>query len=161
MIELLLAVTIPTVVELIDEYEYEPQGANIAYAEFTIGVDEAVQEALVEQAEYEHQETARREEVASRQEQAPEQPTEGLRWEVWGPIARCESGYGGEPQWDLNSGNGFYGGLQFTLDSWQWVGGEGYPHHASPEEQIKRAEILLERQGWRAWPVCSRKVGYR
>ena len=86
---------------------------------------------------------------------------DSIRWDVWLPIARCESGYGGEPDWSINTGNGFYGGLQFTLNSWQWVGGEGYPHHASAEEQIYRAEKLLELQGWQAWPACSKKVGYR
>ena len=91
----------------------------------------------------------------------PEGGQDGTDYAKWEPIARCESGYGGAPQWDINTGNGYYGGLQFNLNSWQWVGGEGYPHHASKEEQIKRAEILLERQGWVAWPACSAKVGYR
>jgi hypothetical protein len=85
-------------------------------------------------------------------------PTPMATWEA---VARCESGYGGEPDWTINTGNGFYGGLQFTLDSWRWVGGSGFPHEASKAEQIARAEILLERQGWRAWPACSRALGLR
>jgi hypothetical protein len=80
---------------------------------------------------------------------------------TWEAVARCESGYGGEPDWTINTGNGYYGGLQFNLDSWRWVGGSGYPHEASKAEQIARAEILLERQGWRAWPACSRALGLR
>lgn len=76
---------------------------------------------------------------------------------VWDRLAQCESG----GNWSINTGNGFYGGLQFTLDSWRWVGGSGYPHHASKAEQIKRAEILLSRQGWQAWPSCSRQLGLR
>jgi hypothetical protein len=80
---------------------------------------------------------------------------------TWEAVARCESGYGGEPDWTINTGNGYYGGLQFNLDSWRWVGGTGYPHEASKAEQIARAEILLERQGWRAWPACSRALGLR
>lgn len=76
---------------------------------------------------------------------------------VWDRLAQCESG----GDWHINSGNGYYGGLQFSLRSWEWVGGSGYPHHASREEQIARAEILLERVGWGAWPACSRTLGLR
>jgi LysM repeat protein len=75
---------------------------------------------------------------------------------TWDRLAQCESG----GNWSINTGNGFYGGLQFSLSSWRWVGGSGYPHQASKAEQIARAEILLERQGWaRAWPACSRQLG--
>jgi hypothetical protein len=55
----------------------------------------------------------------------------------------------------INTGNGYYGGLQFNIDSWRWVGGSGYPHEASKAEQIRRAEILHQRQGWNAWPVVQ------
>lgn len=74
---------------------------------------------------------------------------------IWDAIAACESG----GNWAINTGNGFYGGLQFTLSSWQAVGGSGYPNQASREEQIMRAQILQSRQGWGAWPVCSVKAG--
>jgi hypothetical protein len=74
---------------------------------------------------------------------------------VWSALAQCESG----GNWAINTGNGFYGGLQFTLSSWQAVGGTGYPNQASPSEQIARAQILQARQGWGAWPVCAHKVG--
>lgn len=76
---------------------------------------------------------------------------------VWDSLARCESG----GNWAINTGNGFYGGLQFTLGSWQGVGGTGYPNQASREEQIARAEQLLARQGWGAWPACAAKLGLR
>ncbi len=76
---------------------------------------------------------------------------------TWERVAECESG----GNWSINTGNGFYGGLQFELRSWEWVGGTGYPHEASKEEQIARAEILFERQGWNAWPSCSRQLGLR
>jgi hypothetical protein len=75
----------------------------------------------------------------------------------WDALAQCESG----GNWAINTGNGFYGGLQFTLQSWRGVGGAGYPHQASKSEQIHRAELLQDIQGWGAWPVCSRKVGLR
>lgn len=74
---------------------------------------------------------------------------------VWDELAQCESG----GDWSINTGNGFYGGLQFTLSSWQAVGGIGYPNQASQQEQIMRAEILQSEQGWGAWPVCSAKIG--
>lgn len=81
------------------------------------------------------------------------------RWRVVRPhrpyllrIAACESGR----RWHIATGNGFYGGLQFTLSSWSAVGGHGYPHWASPLEQMYRAVLLSRVQGWGAWPVCSR-----
>lgn len=76
---------------------------------------------------------------------------------VWDKIAQCESG----GNWSINTGNGFYGGLQFTLSSWQAVGGQGYPNMASKSEQIYRAKILQSRQGWGAWPACSAALGLR
>lgn len=66
-------------------------------------------------------------------------------------IAYCESG----GRWHINTGNGFYGGLQFTLRSWWAVGGRGFPHRASPLEQMYRAVRLARVQGWGAWPVCG------
>ncbi len=75
--------------------------------------------------------------------------------DVWDQLARCESG----GNWAINTGNGYYGGLQFTLGSWRGVGGGGYPHQASREEQIARGKMLQARQGWGAWPACARKIG--
>jgi len=66
-------------------------------------------------------------------------------------IASCESGR----RWHINTGNGFYGGLQFTLSSWRAVGGSGYPHHASRLEQMYRGVRLMRIQGWGAWPNCG------
>jgi LysM repeat protein len=86
---------------------------------------------------------------------APAPRTYASTGSVWDRLAQCESG----GNWAINTGNGFYGGLQFTLSSWQGVGGSGYPNMASREEQIARAEILQSRQGWGAWPVCSAKLG--
>lgn len=74
---------------------------------------------------------------------------------VWDELAQCES----SGDWSIDTGNGFYGGLQFTLSSWEAVGGTGYPNQASRDEQILRAELLQARQGWGAWPVCSAKLG--
>ncbi len=74
---------------------------------------------------------------------------------VWDRLAQCESG----GNWSASTGNGFYGGLQFTLGSWQAAGGSGMPNQASREEQIRVAQRLQQQQGWGAWPTCSAKVG--
>lgn len=74
---------------------------------------------------------------------------------VWDAIAQCES----SDNWSIDTGNGYYGGLQFTLSSWQAVGGTGYPNQASKAEQIYRASLLQQSQGWGAWPVCSVRAG--
>jgi hypothetical protein len=76
---------------------------------------------------------------------------------TWDRVARCESG----GNWSINTGNSYYGGVQFTLTSWRAVGGTGYPHQASRAEQIHRADRLWLLQGWPAWPACSRKLGLR
>ena len=75
---------------------------------------------------------------------------------VWDDLAKCESG----GNWSINTGNGYYGGLQFSLSTWRAVGGSGYPHQASREEQIHRATILRDRNGgYGAWPSCSSQLG--
>jgi hypothetical protein len=66
-------------------------------------------------------------------------------------IARCESG----SRWHIATGNGFFGGLQFTASSWRAVGGRGLPHWHSRLEQMYRAVRLMHAQGWNAWPVCA------
>lgn len=84
-------------------------------------------------------------------------PTPPDNSNAWDKIAACESG----GNWAINTGNGYYGGLQFTLGSWQAVGGSGLPSNASRDEQIMRGQMLQARQGWGAWPVCSAKAGLR
>jgi LysM repeat protein len=76
---------------------------------------------------------------------------------VWDRVAECESG----GNWSISTGNGYYGGLQFSQGSWQAAGGSGNPANASREEQIRVAENLLAQQGWGAWPACSSKLGLR
>ncbi|WP_218220014.1 transglycosylase family protein [Nesterenkonia sp. Act20] len=73
----------------------------------------------------------------------------------WDQLAQCESG----GNWSINTGNGYYGGLQFSQQSWQAVGGSGLPSQASKSEQISRAHQLWEAQGWGAWPSCSAQLG--
>jgi LysM repeat protein len=74
---------------------------------------------------------------------------------TWDRLAQCESG----GRWNIDTGNGFSGGLQFTASTWKAYGGSGSAHNASREEQIAVAERVLAGQGWGAWPSCSRKVG--
>ena len=74
---------------------------------------------------------------------------------VWTSLAACESG----GNWAANTGNGYYGGLQFSLSSWQAVGGTGYPHEASAATQIAMGQRLQASQGWGAWPSCASQLG--
>ena len=76
---------------------------------------------------------------------------------VWDQLAQCESG----GNWAINTGNGYYGGLQFNLGTWQSYGGTGYPHQASPATQIEMGQRLQAAQGWGAWPACARRLGLR
>lgn len=76
---------------------------------------------------------------------------------TWDRLAQCES----SGNWRINTGNGYFGGLQFTLSTWRAFGGQGMPHQASREQQIAVAERVLAVQGWKAWPACSRKLGLR
>ncbi|BBX69363.1 transglycosylase [Mycolicibacterium psychrotolerans] len=71
----------------------------------------------------------------------------------WDAVAACESG----GNWAINTGNGYYGGLQFTQSTWSANGGSGSPHNASRAEQIRVAENVLQSQGIGAWPVCGRR----
>ena len=66
---------------------------------------------------------------------------------VWDRLAGCESG----GNWHINTGNGYYGGLQFSAATWKSVGGPGLPHENSREVQIKYAKILQARSGWGQW----------
>lgn len=87
--------------------------------------------------------------------QAPAAATPVASGSVWDQLAACESG----GNWSINTGNGFYGGLQFTQSSWTAAGGSGSPQDASREEQIRVASNLQAMQGWGAWPACSAKLG--
>jgi hypothetical protein len=70
-------------------------------------------------------------------------------------MAYCETKQGGHSRWFLNSGNGYYGGLQFDLSTWRSVGGRGYPHKNSKLEQKFRAVKLIKRRGYGPWPICG------
>jgi hypothetical protein len=77
---------------------------------------------------------------------------------IWDAIAGCEAG----GNWAINTGNGYYGGVQFDQGTWERNGGlrfAGRADLATRDEQIAIAEVTRERQGWGAWPVCSGRAG--
>ncbi|OLT09261.1 hypothetical protein BJF78_31035 [Pseudonocardia sp. CNS-139] len=78
---------------------------------------------------------------------------------VWDRLANCES----TGNWEINTGNGYYGGLQFDAGTWRAYDGTDYaalPHQASREEQIAVAtRVRDDRGGYGAWPACARKLG--
>ncbi|WP_369032921.1 MULTISPECIES: transglycosylase family protein [Streptomyces] len=77
---------------------------------------------------------------------------------VWDRIAQCESG----GNWHINTGNGYYGGLQFSASTWRAYGGTAYAataDGASKSQQISVATKVQNAQGWGAWPTCSARAG--
>lgn len=81
---------------------------------------------------------------------------------VWDRLSKCETG----GRWHANTGNGFYGGLQFSAPTWRTAAGKvgvtaPYAHLASKEDQIKAATWLQKNSGWGQWPACSSKLGLR
>ncbi len=79
---------------------------------------------------------------------------------VWDQLAQCESG----GNWAINSGNGYYGGLQFSASTWAAYGGTEYAptaDKATREQQIAVAQRTQAAQGWGAWPACTAKLGIR
>ncbi|KOX02415.1 transglycosylase family protein [Streptomyces sp. NRRL B-3648] len=77
---------------------------------------------------------------------------------TWNKVAACES----SGNWSINTGNGYYGGLQFTQSTWEAYGGARYApraDRATRAEQIAVAEKVLDGQGPGAWPVCSVQAG--
>lgn len=79
---------------------------------------------------------------------------------VWDKLAECES----SGNWSINTGNGYYGGLQFAASTWTGFGGDKYAPRAdlaTREEQIDIAKKVQEAQGWGAWPACTARLGIR
>lgn len=77
---------------------------------------------------------------------------------VWDRLAQCESG----GNWAINTGNGYYGGLQFDYGTWHAYGGGAYAqyaHQATREQQIAIAEKLHAARGFQPWPACRAKLG--
>ena len=87
-------------------------------------------------------------------------PTAAGAWDVavWSKVAACES----SGNWAINTGNGYYGGLQFSPSTWKAFGGHEYApnaHQATQAQQIAVARRTLYAQGPGAWPTCGRRAG--
>jgi peptidoglycan hydrolase-like protein with peptidoglycan-binding domain len=85
-------------------------------------------------------------------------PSSAQAGTVWDRVAECES----SGNWSINTGNGFYGGLQFSYSTWQAFGGQRYAptaDRATKAQQITVAKKVLQVQGPGAWPHCSRVAG--
>lgn len=127
---------------------------GVAAAQERAAAEEAARQAAAEEA-------ARQQEAAA---SAPSAPAAsggsgggGGGGSHWDALAQCESG----GDWGISTGNGYYGGLQFSMSTWQAMGGSGNPASASREQQIAVAERVLDAQGWGAWPSCSSQLGLR
>lgn len=144
--------------------------------------DPHVEQRIIRAAAAQVEDAARDDEPAAptRSQEASTPTTVG--W-PWGPLADCESGEWdrhGNPipesrRWDYGApgaftrpGYPFHGGLNFHPDTWRWVAGDlgllnRFPHayDAPPAVQIQVGAETQRRQGWKAWPVCSRKLGLR
>lgn len=75
--------------------------------------------------------------------------------EIWEKIADCET----HGNWSADTGNGYFGGLQFSQGAWNSVGGSGLPSSASKDEQIRRGKMLQNLRGWGVWGVCAKALG--
>lgn len=86
--------------------------------------------------------------------------SEAATTRTWDRLAHCESG----GRWHINTGNGYFGGLQISPATWRGYGGRKFarlPHGATKGEQIRIAERIKRGQGWGAWPSCSSRLGLR
>ncbi|HYJ68409.1 MAG TPA: transglycosylase family protein [Nocardioidaceae bacterium] len=76
---------------------------------------------------------------------------------TWNRLAGCES----SRRWHISTGNGYHGGLQFSLSTWRGYGGgqfARYPHRARRVEQVIIGQRVMRGQGWGAWPACSNRL---
>lgn len=86
-------------------------------------------------------------------------PRDDVSDDRWDRLAECES----TSRWNVNTGNGYYGGLQFSPSTWRAFGGHEFAsnaHLATREQQILIAERTLAEQGWGAWPACTERFGW-
>jgi len=87
-------------------------------------------------------------------------PASAASMKTWNRLAKCESG----GRWHINTGNGYYGGLQISSGTWRAFGGKrlaSNAHKATKREQVRVAKRIKREQGWGAWPSCSRRIGKR
>jgi hypothetical protein len=148
-----VALAAPPMVVYEAEYEIAAEAERVAVAAYLAAV-EAERVAVEAYLEAVRAELAkRRAPVATRAPSGVPRASDGS---VWDRLAACECG--GNPS--CNTGNGYYGTFQFSLPTWQSVGGDGLPSDASYEEQLARAQDLQARAGFASqWPGCSAKLG--
>ena len=87
-------------------------------------------------------------------------PADAAPVSAWNRLAQCES----SGRWHVNTGNGYYGGLQISASTWRAYGGgrlAALPSRASKPQQIRIGERIKRGQGWHAWPACSARLGLR
>jgi Transglycosylase-like domain/G5 domain len=140
----------------------EPVDRRIAVGTKAPAPKPAPQQARTEAATSSSSSAARSSGSSSAATRAPSKPEQASAPAsgAWQALANCESG----GNWSTNTGNGYYGGLQFSASSWAGAGGTRYaslPHQATPAEQIATAEVLRANGGWGHWPACSAKLGLR
>jgi resuscitation-promoting factor RpfA len=85
-------------------------------------------------------------------------PAEAATTNTWERLASCESG----GNWHINTGNGYFGGVQFSDGTWDGNGGDRFAPRAdlaTKAEQIVIAEKVLDARGWSPWPACSSRLG--
>lgn len=155
--------------DAIRQYEEKKQAELAAFyaavaEQQRIEAEEAARQEAARQAALEEQRAEEAEAAASAPAptQAPVAASGGCATNpdaggCWDKLAQCESG----SNWATNTGNGYYGGIQFSLSSWQGVGGTGYPHEHSRETQIEMGRRLWNQGGWAHWPACTAKFGWR
>jgi Transglycosylase-like domain len=88
---------------------------------------------------------------------APDQVPNAVPDATWLALRQCES----HNNYEINTGNGYYGAYQFASGTWKRLGYSGLPHRAAPAVQDEAAKRLQAKSGWGQWPACSRKLGLR
>ncbi len=154
----------------IAEIEERNEAARVAEQARQAEEQRIAEQAAAEQAELERRQEQQRQQAAAAAQQSmpaalspssyspPPPPVNN--GSVWDALAQCES----NGNWHINTGNGFYGGIQFMLSTWLNMGGGQYayyPHEATREQQIEVATRLQAQYGWGQWPACSAKLGLR
>jgi Transglycosylase-like domain len=87
----------------------------------------------------------------------PDQVPNDISDATWAALRECES----HNNYEINTGNGYYGAYQFAAGTWKRLGYSGLPHRAAPVVQDEAAKRLQAKSGWGQWPACSRKLGLR
>ena len=141
--------------------QLERRDAQIREAQIAEALRIQQEEAKREQAERERvqrEEAAKVAQAVKTPQAAPSAATSAVPGSVWDRLAQCESG----GNWAINTGNGFYGGVQFDYSTWLSNGGGQYAQRAdlaTREQQIEIAERVRSKRGFSPWPACAKRLG--